>query len=169
MNYAKNIIENAEDIAACVILEKDGFGRTVFTVKMNGLGNELRTILEDAEKSFQEKVTSEMRHTDTLKAVKCCTDAVEFSIALLESNIPDKLKIALFKELNIVGYMFDRNRRCYAKCNKILEGFLDAIEGYKKSLSSIDLQTWNNSTYAGAEQVSFFRSYLAGIMARSDA
>jgi len=42
--------------------------------------------------------------------------------------------------------------------------FLDAIENYKKSLTSLDLQIWNDSTYCGADQVPFFRGYLKGIM-----
>jgi len=163
MNYVNEIIDNAEEIAIHVICEKNFFGQN-YSVNMNTLSIELRAILEETKQSFNKKVTTEMRHDDTVDAIQCCKDITAFSIRLLKSNSPDKLKIALFKDLNIVGYMFDRNTKSYVACHHHLNTFLDAIENYKKSLTSLDLQIWNDSTYCGADQVPFFRGYLKGIM-----
>ncbi len=168
MKY-KEIIENAEDIAENVKKVKDVFGRTVYELDMKGLDSNLKATLIEAREELQKKVTTEMRHTDTSNAVQCCKDVVVFASRLLDSNIPDSLKISLFKEMNIVGYMFDRNRKSYMACNEILKQFLEKIEKYKESLSSTDLEIWNNSTFGGAEQVPFFRGYLKGIMACIDA
>lgn len=167
VNYIEEIIENSEDIAAHVNAGKDVSGKTVYTVNMNDLSNELRSILKKAKSSFQQKVTTEMRYTDTVDAVQCCKDATIFSKRLLDSNVPDKLKIALFRELNIIGYMFDRTRKCYVACYEILKQFLKTIKRYEKSLSSSDLKIWNDSTYCNEDEdrISFSFGYLEGIMA----
>lgn len=165
MKY-KEIIENARDIAASIKKVKDGFDRTVYEVNMKGLNSNLKVILIEARELLQQKVSTEMRHTDTDTAVQCCKDVALFSKRLLDSNIPDSLKISIFREMNIVGYMFDRNRKSYVACNDALNQFLEAIEKYKNLLSPPDLEIWNNSTFGGAEQVPFFRGYLRGIMAR---
>lgn len=164
----KKIIENTQDIAAHVNIGKDRLGRIKYSIDMNGLDEDLIEILREAKDALEQRVSSEMRHTDTDDAVRCCAEVAQFAKKLLDSNVPDRLKIALFSEFNIVGFMFDRNRKSYLACNEILRQLLDAIDGYRKSLSSADLQIWNDSTYGGAEQVPFFRGYLQGIMARVD-
>lgn len=167
MKY-EEIIENAEYFTENVKKVENGFGRTVYKIDMKGLNCNLKSILIETKKLLQQKVTTEMRHTDTSNAVQCCKDVVLFSKKLLDSNIPDNLKISIFQEMNIVGYMFDRNRKSYVACNDLLKQFLEAIEKYKKLLSPTDLEIWNNSTYGGAEQVPFFRGCLQGIMMRID-
>lgn len=165
---SKNIIENAQDIAAHVNIGKDWLGRIHYNIDMKGLDENLRTIVREAKGALEERVCSEMRHTDTDNAVRCCTEVAQFAKKLLDSNVPDRLKIAFFSEFNIVGFMFDRNRKSYVACHEVLLQLINAIDGYKKLLSSADLQIWNDSTYGGAEQVPFFRGYLQGIMARVD-
>jgi hypothetical protein len=83
---------------------------------------------------------------------------------VFQGNVNPVLKIALFSELNVFGYMFDRSPNNYLKCARELNEFLDQVDEFKRSLSQPDLAIWNNSTYGGAEQIPFFRGYLQGIM-----
>lgn len=160
----KEIIENAKDIATNIKKVKNGFGCIVYEINIKGLDSNLKAILIEARELFKQKFSTEMRYTDTATAIQCCKDVAVFSKNLLDSNIPDSLKISIFREMNIIGYMFDRNRKSYIACNDVLNQFLEIIEKYKDSLSPSDLEIWNNST-CGAEQIPFFRGYLGGIMA----
>ncbi|MBL7005336.1 MAG: hypothetical protein ISR69_15065 [Gammaproteobacteria bacterium] len=164
----KEIIENAKAITVHVKIEKCDFNGTQYKLDINGLNPRLKTIMTEVNEQFQQKVRSGMRFSDTPSAVQDSIDVFTFAKRLLESDIPDKLKIALFSEMNIVGYMFDRSKESYIACTGHLDVFLDTIEKYKKSLTQIKLKRWNNSTYAGDDMVPFFRGYLQGVNATSD-
>lgn len=166
MNFASGFFERAVEVSAHVVLAKDGFGRASYVIGKAGIGEGLGALLEKGKQEFQQRVSTEMRHTNSTDAIQSCKDIVLFSKTLLGGNVPDKLKIAMFSEWNIMGFMFDRNRKSYVACLEALGQLLDAVEAYKRTLSPADLEIWNNSTYGGAEQVPFFRGYLRGVMAR---
>lgn len=163
MDY-KTITNNGKKLAAHVSLKQDTFGRKVYRLEISVLDDELKSVIEKLEKSFRHNVTPDMRFTDNSSAVQACTDVTIFSVNLLNSNIPDSLKIALFTELNIVGYMFDRSLQSYLACNKNLKKLLEEIEYYKGALSASDIQLWDNSTLAKAENITYYRGVLEGVM-----
>jgi hypothetical protein len=162
MNYIE-IIENSEVLAKYVRMEKNWLDENEFMVDISKLDPRLKSIFVEAKESFMENVDSEMRHTSTDQAVRCCEDVDTFSRLILESGIPDNLKIALFKELNVLGYMFDRNRSSYVACHDTLVRFLNTIEKYEASLSQEFIQIWYNSTYFDASSIPFYRGFLLGI------
>lgn len=137
----------------------------VYLINDSALDAETKTVFSDIGDAVSERLTSEMRHSDTESAIQACRDVVEFSNAMLASGAPDKIKIALTGHWNTIGFMFDRNKKSYLGCNAHLKNMLDAIEAYKKKLSPEDLSIWNNSTYGGSDQVPFFRGYLQGVRA----
>lgn len=165
MNF-DTIAENAGKIDACISIKKDGLDRLIYEIADKCLNANVRKILQDEEAAFKKNVSTEMRHTGTSIAVQCCADVADFSSSLLSSNVPNRLKIALFGRFNIFGFMFDRNRESYAACHEILWAFLESVEKYKNSLSLEDLNIWNDWTYGGTDQIPFFRGYLRGIKAR---
>lgn len=170
--FYKEIIENANNLASYVKKEKMYFMDEEYGIRyklnMEKMDIHLKKIIIQSNESLKEKVTSEMRMTDdpdNSDAIKCCEDVMIFAINLLKSNIPNKLTIALFSEMNIFGYMFDRSRASYIGCYIFLKKLLDEIDFFKNSLTPADLKIWNSSTYGGKDQVPFFRGYLEGITA----
>ena len=123
--------------------------------------------MEECKQFISERLSSEMRHDANDAASRSCDDVTIFVTKLLKSKIDNRLNIALFSELNIVGYMFDRSAKNYQTCSKSLNAFLDQVEKFKIGLSPSDLAIWNKSTYGGAEQVQLFRGYLKENRARN--
>ena len=144
----KEVIQNAGSIAIHVIKIKDWTGDYIYKIDKDQLNKNLQCTLREVKELINQNVTSEMRHTDTDNAVQCCKNVVVFSKNVLDANILDKVKIVLFSDMNIIGYMFDRNEKSYIACNELLNQLLDCIEKYKSSLPSSELHIWNNSTYA---------------------
>jgi len=161
------IIAHGTDLAASGQIRRDEFGRNICTIDRLQLGSDIQTQLKRLEHQVQQRVTSEMRFTDSATTVQSCREVVDASIGILVSQLTHTVKTALFHDLNLIGFMFDRAVPSYRACLPILRELLDAVLKYKKTLSATELELWNASTYGGADQVPFFRGYLSGIEAAS--
>ncbi|MDW7757146.1 MAG: hypothetical protein SCH72_05635 [Desulfuromonadales bacterium] len=165
MDLAYNLIRSSDKLSPHVVIENCTLGGNICKINLRAFDEETRTLWTECTQFIADRLSSEMRNVDNNKALQSCEEVIAFSSILLQCNVNPVLKIALFSELNVFGYMFDRSSNNYMKCARELNDFLNLVDEFKRSLSKPDLDIWNNSTYGGAEQVPFFRGYLQGIMA----
>lgn len=164
LKIANRVIESADELSVHVKLAKCALRGKIYTIDRSHLNDDQRRLVKDCKDFISENLSSEMRHSDSDDASERCKDVTFFVTRLLASKISDRLKIALFANLNVVGYMFDRSRKNYLRCANQLRDFLDQIDQFKKNVSQSDLEIWNKSTYGGEEQIPYFRGYLMGFM-----
>ncbi len=164
MSIAARLVGSANRLSACVSVEKCWLRGNVYTIDSRSLDQDLFDLLQECKQFALDRLSSEMRLSDIRTASQSCKEVTEFATKILKSPIDDRLKIALFKDWNIIGYMFDRSADNYRMCFRNLNRFLDQVEKFKESLSQSDLLIWNQSTYGGEDQVPQFRSYLQDAM-----
>lgn len=164
MGIADRLIQSSDRLSSCVSIEKCSLRGDCYTISSPSLAGDLLDLWNECKQFASDRLSSEMRNSDIRKASQSCKEVTVFATDILKSQIDDRLKIALFKDLNIVGCMFDRSTNNYRMCIKSLTAFLDQIEKFKESLSQSDLAIWNQSTYGGEKQVPLFRSHLQDVM-----
>ena len=161
---ADKVMDIEDELASCVSIQKCEPRGKIYTINKKHLDENSKSVLQECKQFISNKLSTEMRYSDDDQVLYSCKDVAGFAVNILNSTIDDKIKIALFSDLNIFGYMFDRHQNNYRKCADCLNGFLDHIEDFKQNISPLDLIIWNNSIYGGEDQIPFFRGYLLGIM-----
>jgi len=53
------------------------------------------------------------------------------------------------KDLNLLGYMFDRSSQNHHVTEQLISDLIDKIIKFKSKLSPEELEFWNSSTYLG--------------------
>jgi len=145
-------------------MEKCWLRGQLYTINSRRLDADLLGLLEECKQFTSARLSSEMRMSDSEEVPRSCEEVTLFATEILESQIGDRLKTALFNYLNIMGYMVDRSAKNCRMCFQSLNDFISVIENFKECLSPSDLVIWNQSTYGGEKQVPSFRSYLKAAM-----
>lgn len=103
------------------------------------------------EYSVRSLVDSSLRMSaeNPQKVLIACSDLCTLGQAIFNASFSTRLKIAIFHDLNIIGYLFDRSEDNYRICYKLLDAFLWALLGFKEKLTSAELELWNASTFCG--------------------
>ena len=78
-----------------------------------------------------------------------CKDLCNLGKAIFKASFSTSLKTAIYHDLNIIGYLFDRSEDNYRICYEPLRDFLWALLYFKKELTTIELERWNASTVCG--------------------
>jgi hypothetical protein len=136
----------------------------VYIIDSRRLDADLLKLLNECKQFTSARLSSEMRMSESEDVSRNCEEVTLFATEILESQIDDCLKTALFNYLNMMGYMVDRSAANWRMCFQSLNYFIDVIENFKGGLPSLDLLIWNQSTYGGEKQVPLFRSYLEAAM-----
>jgi hypothetical protein len=142
------------------------FGDATYLISEKKLDDEDLALIRGFEEFVKERTSSHRRFGSDPYDLDACHELAAFAVGILESAISNKLKIALYGRLNIVGYIFDRTDDNLHLCDRPLSHAIDAIENYKINLPHEMLDIWNKSTYGGDSQVQVFRDHLNVVMAR---
>jgi hypothetical protein len=113
---------------------------------------------------IRELTSAEVRKGDSMPQIisAACRALCRFSEELFEASISDELKISVFHDLNIIGYLFDRSPENFKICRSLLDQFLWKLFAFKAALSAEALVLWNESTFPGTTdlQVQLLRSLM---------
>lgn len=138
-------IGNGNNNYYLTLLGRDGYSIDKSLVK--DLNEILKTCYE-----IPRILISEMRLIFEQKDMveQACKIFVDFAIKLMQSQRIDlKLTTAVFHDLNILGYMFDRTPENYQICEIHLKRLITELYRFKMCMKSEDLIRWNSSTTGG--------------------
>ena len=81
---------------------------------------------------------------------RACRITVNFQIELMSTpSLDPKLVCAIFADLNVLGYMFDRATENYPRCKDDLIRLISALNAFKRKLTTENRNLWNASTAGG--------------------
>ena len=164
------INENYEKLEALVIEQKDSTsnGHALSLFETWERDPKRLNLIEEAlggEYSIRSLVDSSLRKgaEDPQKILVACSDLCALGQDIFNATCSTRLKTAIFHDLNIIGYLFDRSDDNYRICSKLLGEFLWALLCFKQELTIAEIERWNASTFCGTtidHQFEMLRSFL---------